>query len=440
MSQPTIALIIDCSGSMTEYRYLDFAKTDACTFVNIMHPQDGCAVIAFSDDASVVKPLTALTGQAAKNDVCAAIEGIRAINLTNIKAGIVAANGQIGSAPDPKGMVLLSDGMWNVGGDPLAALPAIRIYTIALGSHGQLQLMQQIAGRTGGKYNFAPGFRELAQVYNDIAAEAGVADVVTNTLDSVGAYGYKEVAAPIAAGAGNGTFTVNWDDESVTYTPGTPTGNQVNITLYDPSGRKVTVEPAYVRPAVVVFQVPDPQPGEWKVGCWYAGRNGGPSLDCTWGGFEPPGTARLALRTGTVPVRPGQTVRIEAEFHDGEAPVEAASVRAVVDAPGADREEVLRGHANELAALLPDRSTLEMDVPDDLARIIALEKRLGRALVPRARRPVFDVVATGDGRHTLEVRDTAVKGSYTVHVTARGYSPRLKTAVQRTRLLSFHVE
>lgn len=45
MSNPTIALIIDCSWSMTTYKYLDYAKTDACTFVNIMQDNDSCTVV-----------------------------------------------------------------------------------------------------------------------------------------------------------------------------------------------------------------------------------------------------------------------------------------------------------------------------------------------------------------------------------------------------------
>ena len=172
MSNPTIALIIDCSGSMVQSGYLPYAKTDACTFVNIMQNNDGCSVIKFESTAAVVQALLTLANQNTKNSVCTLIQNIPGGNMTDMGDAIKLGTAQIGSAAVPRGMVLLSDGMWNQGPDPMQNLPSnIPIYTIALGNNGQLQLMQNIATQTNGKYNFAPGYRQLAQIYNNIISQ-----------------------------------------------------------------------------------------------------------------------------------------------------------------------------------------------------------------------------------------------------------------------------
>src|SRR5512133_3860585 len=99
-----IALLIDHSGSMGPggYGYLEYAKTDAATFVNIMHQGDNCAVVEFSDNADVVQPLTVLSSQSVTDAICRKILAIVSANLTNIGDAIVKAKDQLGGAQGSK--------------------------------------------------------------------------------------------------------------------------------------------------------------------------------------------------------------------------------------------------------------------------------------------------------------------------------------------------
>lgn len=393
----------------------------------------------FSDNASVVQTLLSLADQPTKNNVCQAIEGINAINNTNIAAGISTANSQISSAPNPKAMVLLSDGMYNRGGNPLSSLPSIPIYTIALGNHGQLTLMQQIATNTSGKYNYAPGVRELAQIYNDIVSEANVADAVTNDLDAVSTFNYKEISSPISAGAANGKFTVNWDNEQVQFTSGTPVGNQVNIALYDPSGTKRSDAPVYVEPGVAVFDVDSPQAGNWSVGCWYAGKSGGPALNCVWGGFEPPGTSSLSLAMTSPTLAVGDTAKIKASFKSKGSVLENPQVQVRVNAPLTNHEALMKTHEQELKKVSPNEKLLEEGFSEDKAKLLTFARKNGIDTNPRTE---YRTVSNpqDDGTHKIEIPDTKVQGGYKVQVTMKGYSPELKSEVKRTRLVHFNVE
>ena len=424
----TIALILDSSSSMNDYGYLSYAITDSCTFVNIMQDGDGVSVVRFDDAAYLVQALITLVDQSTADDVCTAIQGITAQGHTNISAGISMANDQIEDAASPLGMVLLSDGMWNRGDDPLDDLPDIPIYTIALGNWGELELMQEIAAETGGTYNYAPGYQELAQIYNDIVSETNVARTVTNELDSVSPYGYQEISTPIASGISQAKFTLSWADDSVSYTPDTPTGNEVQVTVYAPGGVQQDLAPVWSDNGVVVFEVDDPQAGEWSVGCWYAGESGGADLACTWGGFEPPDSAELSLIAPAKGVPAGETASIEVSFADAGEPLERQRIRAHVSAPVESAEEVLgRGSAAKPAA---------GDGTARSARWLDAERRAGRPLP--ARKYVESKVVTRDpDTSRIEVGDTTVRGSYLVKVKASGYSKARQSPVHRTRVVSF---
>ena len=440
MANPTIALIVDCSGSMTWYNYLDYAKTDAATFANIMQIGDGCCVVSFSDSAYLNQALITLTSQNITS-VCTNIQSIHSVDMTNISAGIQLANQQIGSSASPHGMVLLSDGMWNEGVDPMTVLPNnIPIYTIALGDHGELDIMQRIATATSGTYNYAPGYRELARIYNNIAAQTQVAEVVRNSLDSVQPLYYKEYTTNITAGISMGTFTLNWDNINVAYTPNTPTGNQINIVLYDPNNNKFTGSPVYVASGSVVFEVANPIPGNWTVGCWYAGTAGTPALDCTWGTFEPPGTAALSLTSASQLLSAGEEPQIEVHFHDYENPIKNPIIRATVSAPQHSYESIAQNYAKELQEIIPDENLMKDGVPEDKARISALNQKMNGTLLTRHDRPLFNVTTGTDGKHAIKLTDTAISGTYNVHVEATGYSTRHKSMVQRTGIISIHVK
>jgi len=334
---------------------------------------------------------------------------------------------------------MLSDGMWNTGVDPTTVLPSMPVYTIALGDHSEQAILQSIASSTNGTYNFAPGYRQLAQIYNTIISQSRVARSVTNQLNDVSPYGYQEVNSPIDPGQTVGVLTVNWDNLNVVYTPNTPVGNQINITVYDPNGNQYTGSPTYIQPGVVVFTIPTPMGGNWTVGCWYAGASGGPAIGCTWGGFEPAQGAQLVLKSvnGHL-VKTGKKagMLLSLEEEDG-TPLRNTQIKAIVNAPLKSVSQVRKKHAKELKKITPDKKHLKDGISESVSKMIMLEKKTGTSLIPRQHYPLQ--AKKKNETWALNLNETQISGGYTIHIVAKGYSDIYKSYVQRSEVISFAV-
>jgi hypothetical protein len=101
-----VAIIIDKSGSM-EGDKLQAAKTAAKTFVDGLDTAGGdrAAVVAFSDDAQIVQPLTGDTEK-----IKAAIDALAAEGATNLGGAVIEAVRAVGARPGRRGAILLTDG------------------------------------------------------------------------------------------------------------------------------------------------------------------------------------------------------------------------------------------------------------------------------------------------------------------------------------------
>ncbi|MEY2450163.1 MAG: Ca-activated chloride channel [Acidimicrobiaceae bacterium] len=402
---------------------LPAAQTDTCTFINIMQQSDNLAVVAFNDNASRIfptataPPLAGITGQATKDAGCAAVLALAAGGNTNITAALVMAQQLLGSAAVPRGIVLLSDGMWNVGGDPTHGLnTSVPVYTVALGQSFNPGFLQAIATQTGGTYNYAPDAFTLADIYNDIASEAHVAALVAQQQRTVSQYNFVTTPVPVAAGNDAGCFTCNWLNTAVAYTPGTPVGSQLTVRLVDPSNQPWAGAPAGTGPGFVAFQVPNPAAGQWQVELWTSAPGG---VQATLAGFEPDSSTWLDLAVDSA----RGTYR-SALIADGR-PVTDARVSAVVHRPLRSLEESLRMHKSDLERIEPDESAVADGVPEELARLAALRASLSVG----AEDPhpyVFEPLPppTFDGEAHTGVIDVPHDGEYTVHVVAYGGGAR----------------
>lgn len=425
----TIALLLDQSGSMDCYGYLEYAKSSAMTFLNIMHYDDSAAVVGFNQTANLVQPIIVLTNQSVTNAVCQKILAMHGDGNTNMGDAIKMANDQIGGSGDAKAMVLLTDGEWNVPPDPLTVLPPYSIYTIALGNSYAINTMKTISERTHGTYHFAPGPRDLQLIYNEIAQDSNVADTITNELESVNAYSYREIATTFSSGVNNGKLVIGWDDTNVKYTAATPVGNQVNISVTDPSGRAFTDAPVFIGPSGVVFDVPNPMPGAWIVGCWYAGEVGGRPLGCVWGGFEPYGTATLAVKAGSAGI-------VDVEFSDEGGILSQASIRATLETPLLSLEDAVKASGAEASG---NEGKGGEEVNASLSCAAAFERKTGRPCIPVSRIPLQASVSE-NGLHRLDLSGVNATGYAVLHVTAEGISQKTGARVKRTRRVTLWTE
>ncbi len=192
-----ITLCLDVSGSMRAMDFkpnrLEAGKDVASEFVN-GRPSDRFAVVAFSAESFTMCPLTsdrAVVVQQIGNLKFGMLEDGTAIGL-----GLATSVNRLKeSKAKSKVIILLTDGVNNSGSiGPLTAAEiakeyGIRVYTIGVGTQGtapipvqtifgqQIQQMkveidedvlEKVAGMTGGKYFRATDKEKLEEIYNEI--------------------------------------------------------------------------------------------------------------------------------------------------------------------------------------------------------------------------------------------------------------------------------
>ncbi len=268
-----VVLVIDNSGSMSSYGYIQPAKDAAKQFVDFMQDGDKVAVVKFNTSASVVYPLTTIvSGVTDTRDlVKAAIDSISTTGMTSIGAGLVTAQNQLtlyGEISHPWSIVLLSDGYENTSPYVSQVLPAILetktvIHTVALGPNSDQALLLDIASQTGGTYTYAPDAESLINIYNTIARR--VSDQQTLFLESgviaLGEIDEKEIL--LEPGIDNATFALTWSD---------PT-SLVSLTLLDPQGNLIDSSTPQWNPLIrfysgdtyQYFHIDNPEAGLWKM-------------------------------------------------------------------------------------------------------------------------------------------------------------------------------
>ena len=120
-----------------------------------------------------------VSDHSAISDTIDSIGDTAIIGGTNISAGIddgidVLTNTDTVRAHAFKVMVLMTDGQWNAGGDPItfanqAAAQGIVIHTITFSAGANQTDMQAVADATGGRFYHAPDAASLNAAFTDIA-------------------------------------------------------------------------------------------------------------------------------------------------------------------------------------------------------------------------------------------------------------------------------
>lgn len=107
-----LALVLDRSGSMADAGKLDFAKRAAIETAARLTPNDRLALVAYSDAVEVPWPLAAARGSDAYFD---AVHGLAAVGSTSLHGGLVEGCAQVSDRERVRRVILLSDGLANVG-------------------------------------------------------------------------------------------------------------------------------------------------------------------------------------------------------------------------------------------------------------------------------------------------------------------------------------
>ena len=198
-------IVTDTSGSMAGTK-LTAAKTADKAFVD-------ATLLNADNKVGLVNFATSLVGSLdltnSKPALYTAIDAYSATGYTCISCGLNKAMTMIAASSKPRYVILMSDGQWNTGSDPVPIAQSahstygIVIYTIGFGSDVDATTLQSIATATDGKYYFATT-ANLTQIYQEIATLIAVS-CPTNAAVNVGADGYPEWTH---AGTFNATETV----------------------------------------------------------------------------------------------------------------------------------------------------------------------------------------------------------------------------------------
>ncbi len=170
-----ISLILDASGSMSEFNKFEIVKNIVYDFID-KRVHDKLALSIFADFAYVAVPLT-YDKKSIKRLLSKIEVGIAGEQRTALyEALFLSSNLFKTSKSKEKIAILLTDGMDNTGTIPLdvaiksAKKYGIRVYTIGVGGVGDFNplVLKKIAKDTGGQYFEAGSIEELKQVYNMI--------------------------------------------------------------------------------------------------------------------------------------------------------------------------------------------------------------------------------------------------------------------------------
>ena len=262
-----ISLVLDRSGSMGTYGYMQSAQTAASTFVGFMQTGDNVAVASFNSYSRVDFPLTTIESEATKTAAQNSINGLISGGATSIGAGIQAGQGELdkGNTQIHQAMVLLSDGYENSSPYVADILPTIPentdIYIIALGSHSDEKLLQDIAIETGGTYNYAPTEDELRELYLYIRAQVTGEQVIASYNGTISQGATQQHLASVDGSTYEVTFSVAFEGSDVDLELRTPTGNLINPTAADTDPNITYIEGA----TYDYYRINSPIPGQWTL-------------------------------------------------------------------------------------------------------------------------------------------------------------------------------
>lgn len=156
-----IAVVLDVSGSMAGEK-LESAKRAVLELVGRMRPTDRIAVVTYSDDATTLVPLGAVSD--AREGAASLVSALRPQNGTNIPAGLERGVEALAGAPDGfvRRVVLVSDGLdtsgrgveWAAGRVRASAERGVTCSALGVGADYDERYLSTMASVGRGNYAF----------------------------------------------------------------------------------------------------------------------------------------------------------------------------------------------------------------------------------------------------------------------------------------------
>lgn len=199
-------LLFDTSGSMRVHDPHRLSVAAAQLFLHLSRPEDAVGLVAFSDRAVPLVPLTPLSAPSVKAQVHTLLRSLAFTGqTTDLVAALEAGLASFPLSPDNayQDLVLfLTDGQLDLGPQRRAEEPAalayirqtllpqyrqrgIALYTIAFTAAADQALLQEMAQATRGVFRFIPSAAVLHEAFRDLfilARQAESVPLTNNTL------------------------------------------------------------------------------------------------------------------------------------------------------------------------------------------------------------------------------------------------------------------
>jgi Ca-activated chloride channel homolog len=199
-----LTFVIDVSGSMGDPGKLDLVKDALNTLIDQLRPTDSVAIVTFSSEATVVRPMTPVAQRSALH---AAVDALHVKDSTNLEAGLVKGYEvarQGFRAGITNRVILLSDGLANTGDTQSAPILArvreeadkqITLLGVGVGDDYGDTLMEQLADHGDGMVVYVSQPDQARQVFvNQLPANLAVRAMdakVQVTFDARTVAGYR---------------------------------------------------------------------------------------------------------------------------------------------------------------------------------------------------------------------------------------------------------
>jgi Ca-activated chloride channel family protein len=173
-----LTFVVDVSGSMAEPGRLDLAKESLGVMTDRLRDDDSVALVAFSDEAETVLPMTPLEGN--RDVVREAVDRLRVRASTNLGAGVetgyvTAVEGLREGATNR--VVLVSDALANTGDTDADTIlekiadsrreHGITLFGVGVGSEYGDALMERLADRGDGHTVYVSDAEDAREVFTE---------------------------------------------------------------------------------------------------------------------------------------------------------------------------------------------------------------------------------------------------------------------------------
>lgn len=374
-----VVQVIDRSGSMGYSGYMEPAKERAKQMVDILQINDRAGIVTFAESAVEEMELTPITSQEDKDTAHALIDLVEAGGMTDLREAIEQGLETLGpSAGRPQALILLSDGKHTVATpgiddaflDSLASL-RVKVYTIALGSASDLDVLNEIAERTGTGAAYvvesAADLHKLHEIYYDIVGSIGCGYVTHLASAQLDPGHTMQRFANVSRIAREAFFAASWAAASEAGTDA-----EVRFTLRSPSGTEYTpasVDAAYCGGRTHAFyRVAQPEAGAWALNLAHENEDGSP-LQVTTAAMADGG---VQLVTGAAPhylYKDKLLIRLLA-LYNGQ-PLIRGQAKAAITYPTQPMDVLLDRYKAEIDQIRLDADKLAGDADD--ARLLKLD-------------------------------------------------------------------